>query len=112
MTRPGTVSTFWALSDQIRIEILDRVAAGTEVTVTQLARVMPITRQAVSRHIATLEGAGLVVGERDGREQVYRIDLEPIGDAGRWLNSRSASWGRALTRLADFVEAEAGEDCV
>ena len=109
MTRPAALETFWALSDPVRIEILDRLAAGTQVTVTQLAGVLPISRQAVSRHVGTLEDAGLVLGEREGREHRYRLVVNSVDAAGRWLTARSLSWGRALDRLAAFVETGGGE---
>ncbi len=51
MTRSGAQATLWALSDPFRVEILDRVSTGSEVTVSQLAAVVPITRQAVTRHV-------------------------------------------------------------
>jgi DNA-binding transcriptional ArsR family regulator len=97
--------TFWALSDPVRVEIIDRVAAGSEVTVTQLAGVLPMTRQAVSRHARTLEDAGLLVGTKSGRELRCRVDLGPLDEAGQWLRARTASWERALGSLADYVES-------
>ncbi len=107
MSRAGQLTTFWALSDPVRLEIVDRVAAGSERTVTELAAVLPMTRQAVTRHVRTLEGAGLLVGERRGREQRYRVDLAPLADARRWIDARAASWDDALARLARHVEGGA-----
>lgn len=72
---------------------------------SQLAEVLPITRQAVTRHIHTLEEAGLVVGTKRGREQQYRIDLAPVNEATSWLTARAQSWDRALGRLASHLEA-------
>jgi DNA-binding transcriptional ArsR family regulator len=105
VTRTGALATFWALADETRLEILDRVSSGSEVTVSQLADVLPITRQAVTRHVRTLEDAGLVVGSKQGREQRYRVDPTPVDDAARWLNERAASWDRALGRLAAYLES-------
>ncbi len=109
VTRPGSLGTFWALSDPLRLEILDRVSAGSEVTVSQLAAVLPITRQAVSRHVKTLEEAGLVKGTQQGREHRYQVDTAPLDDAGRWLQSRASSWEDALHRLARYVESDAND---
>ncbi|MDJ0925271.1 MAG: metalloregulator ArsR/SmtB family transcription factor [Acidimicrobiia bacterium] len=103
MGRSATNETFWALSDPVRIEILDRVAAGTEVTVTQLAEVLPMSRQAVSRHTKTLEDSGLLVGIKAGREFRYRVDLTSLDEAGKWLEARTSSWEDALHRLADYL---------
>lgn len=105
MTRAGPLATFWALSDPVRLEIVDRVAAGSQVTVTALAAEMPITRQAVSRHVRTLEQAGLLAGQREGREQRYDVDLTAMNDARDWLGLRAASWDRALGRLANHLES-------
>ncbi len=106
MSRAGQLATFWALSDPLRLEIVDRVAAGSERTVTELAAVLPIPRQAVTRHDRTLEEAGLLVGERRGREQRYRVDPAPLDEARRWMQARAASWDDALARLARHVEGQ------
>ena len=108
MSRSDSHATFWALSDPVRVEILDRVAAGTEVTVTQLAEVLPMSRQAVSRHTKTLEEAGLLIGVKTGREHRYQVDLVALDEAGEWLQARTASWDRALSRLAAYLES--GDD--
>lgn len=109
MTRPGSLKTFWALSDPVRLEILERVAAGSEVTVSRLAAVLPITRQAVARHLKTLEESGLVTGSQKGREHRYDVDTGPLVDAGRWLRGRAASWEDALGRLKLHVESDSGD---
>ena len=106
MNRIGNVATFWALSDPLRLEILDHIAGGTTVTVTKLSAALPITRQAVARHLQTLEDAGLIMPERQGREQRYRIDPTPLDAAGRWLATRAETWERTLQRLADYVQSE------
>ncbi len=108
MVRADSHGTFWALSDPVRVEILDRVASGSEVTVTQLADVLPMSRQAVSRHTKTLEDAGLLAGVREGRELRYRVELAALTDAGRWLQERTASWDRALDRLSHYLETDEG----
>lgn len=109
MTRPAPLATFWALSDSLRLEILDRVSAGSEVTVSQLADVLPITRQAISRHLKTLEAAGLVKGVQEGREHQYHVERAPIDEAGRWLQARAEGWDDALGRLARYVESDSGD---
>jgi DNA-binding transcriptional ArsR family regulator len=105
VSRDGSLATFWALSDPTRLEILDRISAGSQTTVSQLAEILPITRQAVTRHVKTLEDAGLVVGTRDGRELRLAVDLTPVDAATEWLTSRAARWERTLDRLAAHLEA-------
>ncbi|NNF63819.1 MAG: winged helix-turn-helix transcriptional regulator [Acidimicrobiia bacterium] len=98
------LTTFWALSDPVRLEIVDRVASGSELTVTQLAAVLPMTRQAITRHVRTLEESGLLVGEREGREHRYRVNVAPLTHASGWLDSKRTAWDDALSRLAEYLE--------
>ena len=98
-----------ALADARRIEILDRLSEGSAATVTELAAQFQMTRQGVTRHVKTLEQAGILSGQRghgDGRETRYVIDVDAIDELGRWLSGRAASWDRALGRLARFVESD------
>ena len=104
MSRSGAADTFWALSDPLRIDLLDRIAASDNVTVTELAAELPLTRQAISRHLRTLESASLLRGSRSGRERCYCVNTEPLVEANLWLDRRRESWGRALDRLAAHVE--------
>lgn len=104
MSRDRPPAALAALSDPIRVEIVDRVAAGSEVTVTRLAAVLPMTRQGVARHVATLVEAGVLIGETVGRETRYRVDLTTVENARGWMERRAASWDRALERLRAHLE--------
>jgi DNA-binding transcriptional ArsR family regulator len=104
MSRGGTAAVFWALSDPLRLDLLDRIAADTDVTVGMLAGELPITRQAVARHLRTLESASLLRCERRGRERRYSVDPAPLAEANDWLSRRATSWTHALDRLAAHVE--------
>ena len=104
MSGPDHGRVLAALADPLRLEILDRLAAGSEVTVTQLASVLPMTRQGVTRHVRTLEEAGIVVGVREGREHRYRVDRLVVAEAHRWLGRRASSWDAALDRLSAHLE--------
>lgn len=110
MSREGAPATFWALSDPLRVELLDRIAARGGATVSDLAADLPITRQAITRHLHTLESADLLVGAKRGRERRYQLRTEPLAEANRWLDRRAASWGAALERLAAHVEADGEAD--
>jgi len=66
---------FGALADPSRRHVLGVIAARGTVTATELTGDLPITRQAVAKHLATLAGAGLVEGSRQGRETRYRLTL-------------------------------------
>ena len=62
-----------------------------------------MTRQAVAKHLATLEQAGLVRGSREGRNVVYRPDPRPLRDATAWMERVGAEWDDRLAALARHV---------
>ena len=72
-------------------------------TAGQLAEQLPVTRQAVVKHLAVLEAAGLVVGEHDGRRVVFRLTPAPMIDAARWMQSVGSQWDERLEKLATRV---------
>jgi DNA-binding transcriptional ArsR family regulator len=96
---PGLDAVFTALADPTRREIVQRMLAA-DVTASELAGDLPITRQAVAKHLAVLDRAGLVESERHGRETRYRLAPDPLGDAQRWIEQTGASWDRRLARLS------------
>lgn len=109
MTAAAMYKTFRALGDPTREQIIDWLAAGESITATEVATRLPITRQAVTRHLATLTEGGLIAGTRYGREYRYTLIPEQIEQAARWLRRRSASWDQALGQLADHLNEDAGE---
>ena len=68
-------------------------------TATELAGELPVSRQAVSKHLAALARAGLVKSERAGREMQYRLTPEPLEDAIVWMAHVGAEWDSRLARL-------------
>ena len=76
---------FTALADGTRREIVAVLAREGACTATRLAADMPITRQAVAKHLTHLHRARLVVPERRGRETCYRLTTSPINHAIDWL---------------------------
>ncbi len=92
---------FAALADPTRRAILHAVAAAAtgSATATELAEDLPVTRQAVVKHLQALAEAGLVAGERHGREQRYRVTPEPISAAMAWMADVGAAWDVRLSRL-------------
>ena len=75
-------------------------------TATELARELPITRQAVAKHLAQLAGAGLVAGRREGRETRYTVTPAPLEDAVAWIVQAGAEWDERLARLGSYVVAD------
>lgn len=98
------VPVFAALGDPTRAAILRRLAREGRLSLTQLARGAPITRQAISRHVAVLEAAGLVAARREGRKLQLTLHPAPLTRAADWLAEVGAAWDGALDRLARQVE--------
>ncbi|MDO8211563.1 helix-turn-helix transcriptional regulator [Conexibacter sp. CPCC 206217] len=98
-------AVFAALADPTRravVRELSRQPAAT-TTATALAAELPISRQAIAKHLATLAGAGLVATERAGRETRYRLTPDPLDDALRWIAECGGQWDRRLERLRRHV---------
>ncbi len=93
-------AVFAALADPTRRAVLRHVAEQGPATATELAGRLPITRQAVAKHLAVLEEAGLVAPRRSGRENRFAATTAPLAEAGRWLARAEAAWDDRLARLA------------
>jgi len=90
---------FSALADPTRRSILEAVAAVDTTTATELAAGLPVSRQAVVKHLQALSEAGLVTSERSGREQRFRLTPGPFTDAVAWILDVGAAWDHRLARL-------------
>ena len=94
-----------ALADPTRRRVLDAVAAHGETTATTLATELPVSRQAVVKHLAILDRAGLVSGRRQGREVRYAVRPERLDAAARWMSARAAAWDARLERIKHLAES-------
>jgi DNA-binding transcriptional ArsR family regulator len=90
---------FFALADPTRREVIRRLSVGGPVTVSELARSLPVTRQAVAKHLAALDEAGLVSAEQEGRKRRYRLTPGPLTDAVSWMAGVGAEWDARLEAL-------------
>jgi DNA-binding transcriptional ArsR family regulator len=102
-TDPGPV--FAALADPTRRQIVETFLREGSASAPALTSTLPITRQAIAKHLATLSAAGLI--ERApgrGREVHYRLREGALGPATTWLRETEAAWGRRLPRLKRAVE--------
>ncbi|MFI6585356.1 ArsR/SmtB family transcription factor [Embleya sp. NPDC050493] len=97
-----------ALADPTRRRLLDLLAAQGEATATTLAERLPVSRQAVVKHLSVLDAAGLVSGGRVGREVRYTVRPAALDTTARRLASLAADWDRRLATIKRV--AEAGED--
>lgn len=95
---------FAALADPTRLALLKRLADGEPKPIVALAAGSTLTRQAVSKHLAVLSGAGLVARRPKGRETLYALRPERLADARDWLDDVAAQWDGALGRLKAHVE--------
>jgi DNA-binding transcriptional ArsR family regulator len=91
-------STFAALADPTRREILARLAEG-EATVNQLAEPFPISVQAVSKHLKVLESAGLITRGRAAQQRPSRLEAAALKDAAEWLDRYRRFWEGGFDRL-------------
>jgi DNA-binding transcriptional ArsR family regulator len=96
-------SVFSALSDPGRRRLLETLAGCESASLTELAAQLPVTRQAVSKHLATLGEAGLVESARAGRETRYRLTPRPLGEALAWMEKVGDQWDERLARLRDHL---------
>ena len=102
-----------AVADPTRRRVLEALLDRGEATTTTLAEGLPVTRQAVAKHLAVLNRVGLVAGHRRGREVRYAVRPKRLDDAAEAMARVAAQWDRRLTRikrLAESVQAEAGTD--
>src|SRR5438067_3840846 len=98
-------TTFAALADPTRREILARLAEG-EATVNELAERFPISVQAVSKHLKVLEQAGLITRGRTAQLRPSRLRGAPLGEAADWLERYRPFWQERFDRLDERLQAK------
>lgn len=97
-------AVFAALADPTRRHLVEALAAHPGATATGLASGLPISRQAVAKHLKLLAEAGLVCSHRSGREALFELDTEPLVEAVAWIDAVGAEWDRSLAGLKQLVE--------
>jgi len=95
---------FAALGDPTRLSLLVKLSDGGRRSIAKLSADTRLTRQAVTKHLHVLEGAGLVSSAKVGRESQFAYRPEPLAQARSYLDAISAQWDDALCRLQAFVE--------
>ena len=100
----ASATLFAALGDETRLRIVLRLARGEPASITELATGGEITRQAVTKHLRVLAGAGLARGTRLGREQLWSLDRREVEQARAFLEGISQRWDDSLARLKTIVE--------
>ena len=97
-------AVFAALGDETRLAIVGRLCASGPQSISRLTEGTDITRQAVTKHLVALAGAGLVRSEKAGRERLWELEPARLVEAGRYLAQISSQWDAAIERLRRFVE--------
>ncbi|GLF94831.1 ArsR/SmtB family transcription factor [Streptomyces yaizuensis] len=94
-----------ALADPTRRRILDALVRQGGSTATVLAEELPVTRQAIVKHLGVLARAGLVVARREGREARYSVVPGPLDATARWMERTASIWGSRLAAIRKISEA-------
>lgn len=102
MSEDPAGAVFGALADPMRRRLLTKLAAHPS-TATELAADLPISRQAVTKHLTSLSEAGLLERERAGRDVRYRVTPAPLSEAMAWMADVGGQWDDRLARLAQTL---------
>jgi DNA-binding transcriptional ArsR family regulator len=92
-------AVFAALSDPTRREVIRALSEEGPITATELAERLPVSRQAIVKHLASLEEAGLVASALDGRSRRFRLTPAPMREAMGWMADVGAEWDDRLEAL-------------
>lgn len=95
---------FAALGDETRLRLIARLCDEGPLSIAKLTTGFGVTRQAITKHLATLAEAGLVSAQRKGRESLWELEPRRLADAQRWFEQISRQWDASLARLKAYVE--------
>ena len=95
-----------ALADPMRRRVLATLAERGEATATTLATVLPVSRQAVVKHLNVLDRAGLVEARKQGREVRYLVRPAALDRTARWMDQLAADWARRLEAIKRIAESD------
>lgn len=100
-------AVFLALGDPMRRRLLTLLGRRGEASATDLARELPVTRQAIQKHMSTLSAAGLVAARRSGREVLFRPTPGPMSEAMAWMAEVGGQWDERLAALERQIAGKA-----
>jgi ArsR family transcriptional regulator, cadmium/lead-responsive transcriptional repressor len=113
MTEQADDELWSAIGDPSRRQVLDLLVRNGEASASWLAGRVPFSRQAVAKHLAVLERAGLISRRKQGREVLYQVQAGRLDEAARAMTEIAAQWDRrlgAIKRLAEIAHAENKEN--
>jgi DNA-binding transcriptional ArsR family regulator len=99
-----------AIADPSRRRVLDLLVSNGPVSASWLAGRVPFSRQAVSKHLAVLERAGLISRRKQGREVLYQVEAGRLDQAAREMAQLAAQWDRRLAMIKRLAEAAHAEN--
>jgi DNA-binding transcriptional ArsR family regulator len=98
---------FKAIADPTRRDIFQAlVIAGTALSISQISNQFEITRQGITKHIKTLEEAGLVTIESKGRERFCNVNTNPLKEVNKWLQFYEQFWDDSLQDLDTYLDSK------
>ena len=100
------LDVFAAVADPTRRSILGRLRGEGALSVSSLAHVLPISRQAVTKHLDVLERAGLIRKRVQGRERLHELEAEPLREVDDWLAPYAAVWDERLEWLRIHLDGD------
>jgi len=95
---------FAALGDTTRLLLVTKLCSGQRYSISQLTQGSKLTRQAITKHLRVLKGAGVVCSVRSGRERLFEFQPERMEELKKYLDFVSEQWDQALSRLKAFTE--------
>ncbi|EHR59098.1 ArsR/SmtB family transcription factor [Saccharomonospora cyanea] len=106
MSPVGVDAVLGALADPTRRAVLDVLSARGPASASALAGQLPVSRQAIAKHLTVLERAGLVSAQRTGREVRYVLRSEALDVTARWMARLAADWDRRLATVKRAAEGQ------
>jgi DNA-binding transcriptional ArsR family regulator len=104
LRRRRHAAVFAAMGDETRLGLVHALSTGQARSIAQLTGGTRLSRQAVTKHLRVLEGAGIVRSMRRGRESLYEFDPQPMKEMQEYLGRISQHWDEVLARLRALVE--------
>ncbi len=95
---------FAALGDPTRLSLVAKLIDGRPHSISNLTEGSDLTRQAITKHLAVLEGVGLVSNIKEGRESLYELDPRPLESIQEYLDVIGSQWDKALHSLKTLLE--------
>jgi len=105
MNRASDDDDLWeAMADPTRLKLLDLIVAHGRATATTLTAEMPVSRQAITKHLLLLQRVGLIDGHREGREVRYEVREQRLAEAAGALSEVADRWDRRLRAIKQLAE--------